>query len=964
MANDEVAPVTDSSSPLPHIPHHPKPFGLDDVHAIFLVQGGHVDLYLARAGHAADDDTRIHITRLEAGALVLGFDPQTVPAGWEVTLLPARGARLEMVFEDDIQNMPAQIEAWIQRLTEACMPSHEPVSPRSLAVGQTLTVVDKQCAVRGAEPVIWLQDLSGQGVQFGDLEARVAHGMVFPMGQAAWVQAHRGQRLSARATAEVLADGSWWPALIAFQGLLAQALLHRSQANAATAQVRLAERVQADARVFDATLRHMMAPMADAGPQLARGTAAQPLLRACQALGQVQGINFQWPGASEADFSTQADPVLALCRAARVKYRQVALDAGWHRREGLPLLAYRAADGAPVALLPRRGQGYQLYDPQDDTTVPVSDELAASLRPLGVMFYRAFAPQPIRLRQLAAFGLLGSWRDLGLALGLALLVSGLGLLTPMITAIVFDEVIPGADRSRMAETMAFLLAATVASLFLGLCRDHVFLRIETRAETSVQAAVFDRLLSLPAHFFRRYTAGELAQRAYAIGQIRSLLTQSALGALFSGLFALLNLAYLLWLHPLLALLAVGLTTLTLVVLGVVSVFYLRVHAAMVDKGAQNAGLTLQLVAAMSKLRVAGAERRAYAQWMRLSNELNQLGLQAERIGQRFAVFNTVYSPLSLAVVYGLIGLLLARPQGPGLSTGELLAFSSAYGAFSGGVIQVAQVALGLLAAVPLYRSVQPILDAEPEADVSKPAAPPLKGQIELSQVSMRYRPDAPWVLNKVSLVVEPGQFVAIVGPSGAGKSSIFRLLLGFERPESGSVSFDGHDLAHYDVASVRQQMGVVLQSAKLFRGELFENIACGVPCTLDEAWEAARLAGLADDIQAMPMGMKTLVGDDGAGLSGGQRQRLMIARAVVGKPRILLFDEATSALDNRTQALVSQSLEGLNATRVVIAHRLSTIVRADRIFVVDAGRIVQSGTYEELLAQPGLFGDLARRQLA
>lgn len=392
MPNDEVAPVTDSSSPLPHIPHHPKPFGLDDVHAIFLVQGGHVDLYLARAGHAADDDTRIHITRLEAGALVLGFDPQTVPAGWEVTLLPSRGARLDMVFEDEIQDMPAQIEAWIQRLTAACMPSQEPVSPRNLAAGQTLTVVDKHCAVRAAEPVVWLQDLSGQGVQFGDLEARVAQATVFPLGQAAWVQAHRNQRLQARSTAEVLADGSWWPALILFQGVLAQALLYRSQANAATAQVRLARRVRADARVFDATLRHLMAPMLDGGPEVARGTAAQPLLRACEAIGQVQGIRFEWPGATEADFSATSDPVLALCRAARVKYRQVALDVGWHQREGLPLLAYRAADGAPVALLPRRGQGYQLYDPQDDSTVAITDALAASLQPLGVMFYRAFAP--------------------------------------------------------------------------------------------------------------------------------------------------------------------------------------------------------------------------------------------------------------------------------------------------------------------------------------------------------------------------------------------------------------------------------------------------------------------------------------------------------------------------------------------------------------------------------------------
>ena len=211
--------------------------------------------------------------------------------------------------------------------------------------------------------------------------------------------------------------------------------------------------------------------------------------------------------------------------------------------------------------------------------------------------------------------------------------------------------------------------------------------------------------------------------------------------------------------------------------------------------------------------------------------------------------------------------------------------------------------------------------------------------------------------------INAGEFVAIVGPSGCGKSTLFRLLLGFEQPEAGSIFYDAQDLKGLDLNSVRRQIGVVLQNSTLFRGDVFANIIGSKPLTLDDAWEAARLAGLDNDLRQMPMGMHTVITDGGGGLSGGQRQRLMIARAIVSKPRILLFDEATSALDNNTQAIVSRSLEGLKATRIVIAHRLSTVQNADRIYVFDEGNVVQSGTFTELIQQDGLFAALAKRQL-
>lgn len=940
-------------------PHYASAIGIDDVNAIFMVQGGHVDLYLTRHDEVTDEHTRIHFARMESGALVFGFDPATVPPGWQVSLLPSRHAQLEMMFEEDIQDKPEQIEAWVLRLTEACVPIQNPQVLHPLAPGASLTITEKVYAVCGTEPVVWLTHQQGNGLLFANPDASVEGSTVFPMARTAWVQEKRGHVVSVQSTAEVLTGHAWWPGITAFQGVLIKALVGRSLANASAAKVRLAHREAADAHTFDHTLRQMLVPIMGGGDNVARGTARESLLRACETLGKLQKIQFT----QASDASTAVDPVLALCRSSGVKYRQVVLEAQWYANDGVPLLGFMVADGRPVALLPNRGRGYQLYDPADDSVIWVTDDLAKGLKSNAHMFYRPFEPKPLKLRHLALFGLVGTWWDVAGIVALSMLVGLLGLLTPMITGTVFDDVIPSADRARMLEVTVFLLTASVASILLGLSRDYGFLRLETKVETTVQAAVFDRLLSLPAQFFRRYTSGELAQRAFAIGDIRRLLTNSALSGLFAGVFSVFNLAYMLWLHPTLTVLAIALTAVTVLSLLVVSVFFLRIQFSLVEKHALFAGLTLQLLSAMPKLRVAGAERRGFARWMGLSTEISALGLQAERISQRFGLFNTLWGPLSLAAVYGLIGWLLMRPQGAGLSTGELMAFSSAYGAFSGAMVQMTQVGLGLLAAVPMYRSIKPILDAVPEVDASRPLAPRLTGHIELSHVTFRYHPDTPVVLNKLSLVIEPGQFVAIVGPSGAGKSSVFRLLLGFEQPESGSVMFDGHDLPQFDAASVRQQMGVVLQGARLFRGELFENIACGIPCTMDEAWDAARQAGLSEDIQAMPMGMKTIVGEDGAGLSGGQRQRLMIARAIVGKPKILLFDEATSALDNRTQGIVSRSLESLSVTRVVIAHRLSTIVKADRIFVIDGGNVVQAGTYEELMQQQGLFAELAKRQL-
>lgn len=390
---------------------------------------------------------------------------------------------------------------------------------------------------------------------------------------------------------------------------------------------------------------------------------------------------------------------------------------------------------------------------------------------------------------------------------------------------------------------------------------------------------------------------------------------------------------------------------------------------------------LQLLGAVGKLRVAGAETGAYARWAAPYSHLMGVSYDQQRLNMLLIVFKNVFNFLTIGALIGVIawlsGELFAVFETPTtwaridaealhkeLPTATFVAFHVAYGQFLGAVYGISQTLVKLTNLKPLYERIQPIFDEEIEDDAGFEDPGQLSGAIEIADVQFRYAPEAPLVLRGLTMNIRSGEFVAIVGTSGAGKSTLVRLLLGFDKAESGSVFYDGQDLVHLDKRLLRRQFGVVLQNGRALAGSLFDNIAAGANVTRDDAMEAARLAGLAKDIEQLPMGLDTYLSEGASTLSGGQRQRLMIARAIVSRPKILIFDEATSALDNETQALVSKGLEEFDATRIVIAHRLSTIVHADRIFVLDQGQVAEQGTYDELMAKDGVFAQLAKRQIA
>jgi ATP-binding cassette subfamily C protein len=736
-----------------------------------------------------------------------------------------------------------------------------------------------------------------------------------------------------------------------------------------------------------------------------RGTALEralggehdALVAAMRRVGRPLGLTITLPR-SAAELA--GGPVEAIARASRFRTRRVLLAGAWWEADAGPLLAFRqagrqagdatghatghatgdaAGGGArvPVALLPRAVGGYELWG-ADGRRERVTEEVNAQLDPQAYSFYRPFPNAALGVGDVLRFAVRGSGRDLALVAALGTVGGLLGMAVPLASQALFDVAVPSADRPLLLQLTVALVAIGVSAAAFELTRAMALLRVEGRMGAVTQAALWDRLLALPLGFFRSYTAGDLAVRAMSIDAIRQTLTGSITAGLIGVAFSVFNFGLMFSLSTTLAWRGAALIAFSLAVTLASAYVQLRAQRAIVELRARTSGTLLQFLTSITKLRAAAAEMRAFSIWA--------AGFAAQRREQYrvgvtrnlYATFNAVFPIVASVVIFaavgmpgegaqaapGLAGAAGVPPVPPPLRTGEFIAFLSAFGACLSATLAAGSSLVSALAVVPMYEQARPILTATPEITAARRDPGALHGDVDVQRVVFRYRPDAPAVLRGVSFQVQRGEHVALVGPSGSGKSTLIRLLLGFESPESGAIYLDGQDIAGLDAHAVRRQIGVVLQNGRVSAGDIYTNIVGSSLATVEQAWEAAEMAGLADDVREMPMGMHTVIGEGAGTLSGGQRQRLMIARALVHRPRIILFDEATSALDNRTQAVVTESLARLHVTRIIVAHRVSTVMGADRILVLAGGEVVQSGTYDELLRAPGLFAELSRRQLA
>ncbi|MCF4967001.1 NHLP bacteriocin export ABC transporter permease/ATPase subunit [Nostoc sp. CMAA1605] len=694
--------------------------------------------------------------------------------------------------------------------------------------------------------------------------------------------------------------------------------------------------------------------------------AGTPLLIAAGAVGRALGMKILPPARSE-DMNRIKEPLEAIARASRIRIRRVLLNNQWWLKDTSPLLAYTHQDNRPVAILPAGTRKYEIFDPENHTRIPVNDYTAQKLAPFAYVFYRSLPEQNLTAIDLLKFAFKGQIRELIIILLTGTIAALLGMLTPLATAILIDAVIPDADRGLLFQISLGLLAATFGTVVFQTAQGFAGLRLDSKGSLDSQAALWDRLLNLRVSFFRQYSIGDLQSRVSAITQIRQKLGDTVLRTIFTSFFSLLNLGLLFVYSSSLALVVLAVALVTIIFTTVSGILTRQKLRILEEIEGEIFGFTVQMVAGVSKLRVSSAEDRAFAYWAKKYSQQLKLKLSTEIVEDILAIFNTVMPTITSIIIFWLAVVLITQApfQGSaGLSTGTFLAFNSAFAIFILGATQLSNTIVSILDISIFWERAKPIFQAQPEIDLNKSDPGRLTGKVKIDHVTFRYREDGPLNLDDVTIEAEAGEFIALVGPSGSGKSTIMRMLLGFETPKDGTIYYDGQDLSGLDISAVRRQIGVVLQNGRINSASMFENISSGALVTMDEAWEAARMAGLADDIQLMPMEMHTVISEGGTNLSGGQRQRLLIARALVLKPKILIFDEATSALDNRTQAIVSNSLDNLGVTRIVIAHRLSTIRNADRIYVIEAGRVVQQGKFEDLVSQKGLFANLMARQMA
>ena len=948
------------------------PFSVEDAKSIWIVRSGSLDLFIVATKDGALHGARHHVLRVDEGHAVFGVGAHLHDAALVASAAPGTNVltlSIEQFFETGPEGKEGDsplrlLDDWVVRLTFALSEDVVRGAFLTLVSGQTTTIPEESKAVVPKEGVVWVAHRKGTSRFLGeeDLPASGCKGF-FPVTRYGWLQAAPASELYSVDSRTLWESEGIGDRLGEFHEIAMLYLEARRRKAADKDRKIMGARKVADTSLLQVALLQLSSPIRKIKELRDSGDACRhPVFLACEVVGKRLKIKIK-PHPDMLRGSSLSDPVAGIARASGIRVRNIALKGNWWVRDNGPLLAFLEAGNKPVALLPRSTHSYEYYDPVENLTVPVDRDVAATLNPFAYILYRPFPPRALNALDLLKFGLVGCRRELATIVLMGIAAGLMGMVTPYATGVIFDRLIPGAERTQLVAMSVFLLVIAVGTALFTFARSFAVLRLEGKLDATVQAAVWDRLLSLPVSFFRNYSSGDLAQRSLGIAAIRQTLTGSTLTAILSGIFSVFSFALLFYYSWKLALLATSLVVCACAVSIVCGVLQVQRQRQICLLGGSISSLLLQFITGIAKFRVSGTERRAFAIWAREFSRLQQLSIQARVILNGLKVFNSVFPLAALAVIFAFYQNFASGADTSSITTGDFIAFLAAFIQFLMAALMLSSAMVSALNVVPVYERATPIFRALPEVTEAKATPGKLTGMIEVSRVTFRYKPDTPLVLRDVSIQILPGQFVAIVGSSGCGKSTLFRMLLGFETPESGAIYFDGQDLSGLDIQSVRRQIGVVLQSSRPVDGSIFNNIVGSAPLSVEDAWAAARLAGFAADIERMPMGMHTHLGDGGGGISGGQRQRLMIARAIVGRPRILLFDEATSALDNHTQAVVSRSLESLQATRIVIAHRLSTIMRADRIFVMDKGTVVDSGTYTELIAKEGVFRDLAKRQM-
>jgi NHLM bacteriocin system ABC transporter ATP-binding protein len=933
---------------------------LDHREHVLQVVTGYADVFAVNIVEGRTGGARHHLFRVESGEVILDLPEAVDSSGTRIQVVAVGGPGAEalMVSRPEFLSVDS-IAAWITRLARMIAGPNPSWEMREVPVDGAAEIPPGERRRGPVRNIVWVALEAGAVKLMGLDPAFFAGGPPLPLTSGMWIEAGlfacSAVGHAATPDAEVLwraVDQFHLGVMASIRDRLARDVGRETQRLVRRSDLTTAQTLESFDRLSAIVVRRSDRAGIEADP-------SDPLLAACRMVAEANRSPFIVP-ARAASARQEFTDVVEIARTARLRVRQTLLRGEWWRQDVGPLVAWHGEERNPVALIRGARHRYTMIEPRTGTHRPVDRSLAMELAPEAVTFYPALPSRPVRFRDLFTFSIRHSSGNIG-RIALAVVAIGLlSLVAPLITNLLISSVIPRTELDQLAFCALALAVTAVAIAGVQAMEGLAMLRLEGLIDWKLQAAVIDRLLRLPASLFREYTVGDFVDRSMGIDAARRIFTGRVLRGMMAGLFCWFSIGLMFYYDLKLGLVAFALTIVRAIAIIATSAIRLHHENNHFNLQGKIGGFVLQLISGISKLRVAAATFRALAVWSKQFAIQKQYFIASQRTANALGVFETSFPTIATLTIFAAASFSESKLL---LDIGGFFAFFTAFGQSMGSIGAWASGVSESLIAIPRLTRLRPLISAAVE--VSEDRKPPgeLSGAVEFSRLTFRYVPAGPPVLDNVTLRIAQGEYVAIVGPSGSGKSSLFRLLLGFERPESGAVFLDGKALDTLDISSVRRQLGVVLQNGKLATGSLYDNICGGVRLPLEQAWEAARLAGLDADIERMPMGMHTVIAEGVNTLSGGQRQRIMIARAIARRPRILLFDEATSSLDNQSQAIVSASLGNLNVTRIVIAHRLSTVRQADRIIVLVDGKVVQTGSYAELSNTPGMFAAFAQRQL-
>lgn len=937
-----------------------RPKLLDHREHVLQVTAGHVDVFAVSIDEGSTEGARHHLFRIESGEILLDLQETVDSRGRRIQVIAVGGPGAEALIMPRLEiQSPDLVATWIAQLARLVAGPRPGWEMREVADDGVTEIPPGERRRGPVRSITWVALEAGTAKLMGFDPLLAAGGPPIPLTSGMWIEAGQSACSAVGSASMPDADVLWRAidqfhlcAMACIRDYLAHDVGREARRLVRRSELTTAQTLDSFDRLSAIVVRRFDHAEMEADP-------SDPLLAACRMVAEAVRAPFVVAPRTASAQQSFAD-VVEIARGARLRVRQTLLRGEWWKQDVGSLVAWRGEQRNPVALIRGARGRYTMIDSRAGTRRPVDRSLAMELAPEAVTFYPALPSRQLRFRDLLIFSFRHSSDNVG-RVGLAVVATGaLSLIAPLITNVLINSVIPRTELDQLAFCALALVVTSVAMASVQTMEGLAMLRLEGLIDWKLQAAVIDRLLRLPASLFREFTVGDFVDRSMGIDAARRIFTGRVLRGMMAGLFCWFSIGLMLYYDLKLGLIAIALTVVRALLIIVTSGIRLYHENNHFNLQGKIGGFVLQLISGIGKLRVADATVRALAVWSRQFAIQKQYFIASQRAANALGVFETSFPTIATLIIFAAAAF---TKSGLLLDIGGFFAFFTAFGQSMASVGAWASGVSESLIAIPHLTRLRPLISGVAEVSEDRKSPGQLSGTVELSRLTFRYVPNGPPVLDNVSLRIAQGEYVAIVGPSGSGKSTLFRLLLGFERPESGAVFLDGKAIDTLDIGAVRRQLGVVLQNGKLATGSLYENISGGVQLPLEQAWEAARLAGLDADIKEMPMGMHTVLSEGVNTLSGGQRQRIMIARAIARRPRILLFDEATSSLDNQSQAIVSASLGNLNVTRIVIAHRLSTVRQADRIIVLVDGKVVQTGSYAELSNTPGMFASFAQRQL-